>query len=139
MEDLKFINSNIQSKTECITNLNNCINDYRKKIQELENQYDALKKYQYKVSEYINQYNVQVVKHLDVLDAESTFREYYKTKIDDIFHIYGNDRINDNVDVAKKNILNQIKEYEMKIYECKENIDNYENDIQKLKIISKEI
>lgn len=138
MEQLQ-IDNEIHNINEQILTLNNRINEYKNKIIELEDSYHALKKYQGKAHEYINQYNLEIVKQLDLLNDESTFKNSYKNELKNILFNYGDSRISDNVNFALKEILNQINEYEIKIEECRQHIYGYENEIQELKLSNNRI
>lgn len=123
-----------------IRRLNNKINiskknisSYRKEIRELEEEYNksnfVINNFQKSIQSFYNSITKNIIK----LDKDSTFGDYYKSKINPILNGNENYQIQETIAQGKRDILRKIDEKENNIIVEERNINKYSQKILVLK------
>lgn len=91
------------------------IHSYYKKIEALENNYNKSNLLISKYQSYLENYHSIILHRINELDRDSDFSSFYRSRLNNIFNGRENYCILDSVSRGKRDLINQMNNYEEKI------------------------
>ncbi|MBE6817544.1 MAG: hypothetical protein E7517_00090 [Ruminococcaceae bacterium] len=128
------IQQEIQILKHKINVANNNINGYLNDIKKLERAFDDTNRLKSTFQREVQEYCDSVNSSLNRLDSNSTFKDYYYTKLKKTVHSKEYGQVMESIDKNRQDLLNRIDNYEQTIKTQRNNVQRYSNRLEYLKI-----